>query len=163
MFANCRSDDVSWRITMSEEVQLEPAKAPSSMRRTAVYAAWLLAVFLLGFVPMWLKSRECSGRLSEAEHRLSAARIENSLASAVINAQRGDYEPARQDGSIFFTSLRAEIDKGKDSALSQVQREGLQSMLISRDEIITLLARSDPASADRLSDLYVSYRKSMSR
>lgn len=69
----------------------------------------------------------------------------------------------RRDGSIFFTSLRAEIDKGKDSALSQVQREGLRSMLISRDEIITLLARSDPASADRLSDLYVSYRKSMSR
>jgi len=30
-----------------------------------------------------------------------------------------------------------------------------------RDEIITLLARSDPASADRLSDLYVSYRKNM--
>ena len=27
-----------------------------------------------------------------------------------------------------------------------------------RDDVITLLARSDPASADRLSDLYVSYR-----
>ena len=30
-----------------------------------------------------------------------------------------------------------------------------------RDEIITLLARSDPAAADRLSDLYVSYRQAM--
>jgi hypothetical protein len=28
-----------------------------------------------------------------------------------------------------------------------------------RDEIITLLARSDPAVADRLSDLYASFRK----
>jgi hypothetical protein len=30
-----------------------------------------------------------------------------------------------------------------------------------RDNLITLLARSDPASADRLSDLYLSYQKAM--
>jgi hypothetical protein len=31
-------------------------------------------------------------------------------------------------------------------------------MFIARDDIITLLARNDPASADRLSDIHVTYR-----
>jgi hypothetical protein len=148
---------------MSKDVQPKPVKTTPFMRRVIVYAVLLLVVFLLGFVPMWLKSRECSSSLSDAEHQLNLARIQNALASAVIDARRGDYEPARQAASNFFTSLRAETDRRDESALSQAQRDGVQPLFTRRDEIITLLARSDPASADRLSDLYVSYRKSMNR
>jgi hypothetical protein len=148
---------------MSEDVQPKLVKTTPLMRRVIIYAALLLVVFLLGFVPTWLKSRECSSSLSEAEHQLNLVRIQNTLASAVIDARRGDYEPARQAASNFFTSLRAETDRGDDSAFSQAQREGVQPLFARRDEIITLLARSDPASADRLADLYVSYRKIMNR
>ena len=131
------------------------------VRRFIIYAGVLLAVFLLGFVPMWLKARECGGSLAGAEQQLSLARMQNNLASSVIDARRGDYEPARQAASQFFTSLRAEADKGDVSTLTPAQREGVEPLFTRRDEIITLLARSDPASADRLSDLYVSYRKVM--
>lgn len=105
------------------------------MRRVVIYAALLLAVFLFGFVPVWLKSRECSSRLSQAEYHLSIARIENTLSSAVIDARRGDYEPARQTASNFFTSLRAETDRGNDSALSQTKKEGLRPMLNSSSTV----------------------------
>jgi hypothetical protein len=67
---------------------------------------------------------------------------------------------ARQAASDFFTFLRAEIDRGDDTALSPAQREEVQLLFIQRDEIITLLARSDPAAVDRLSDLYGLYRNS---
>ena len=144
---------------MSQDVQPKPVKATSLMRRVILYAVLLLVAFLLGFIPMWWKSRECSGSLSGAEHQLSLARLQNALASAVIDARRGDYEPARQAASNFYTSLRAEIDRGDASALSPAQREGVLPLLTRRDEIITLLARSDPVSAEQLSDLYVSYRK----
>jgi hypothetical protein len=140
---------------MNEEKQPKSVKTKSSMRRAIIYAIVLLVVFLLGFVPTWFKLHKCSTSLSQTVRYLSMARIENTLASAAIDARRGDYEPARQAASGFFGSLRTEIDKGNDSALSQTQREGLQQVLALRDEIITLLARSDPASADRLSDLYV--------
>jgi hypothetical protein len=146
---------------MSEDVQPKPIKPNSMIRRISIYAAVLLVVFLLGFIPMWLKARQCASGLAEAERQLSLARIQGHLASAVIDARRGDYEPARQVASQFFTSLRDEADKGDASALTQAQRAGMQSLFPRRDEIITLLARSDPASADRLSDLYVSYRKIM--
>ena len=146
---------------MSEDVQTKTVKSTPVKQRFIIYAGVLLVVFLLGFVPMWLKARSVTGSLIETEHQLILVRMQSTLASAVIDARRGDYEPARQAASQFFTSLRAEIDKGDTSNFSPAQRQGMQSLFAGRDEIITLLARSDPASADRLSDLYVAYRKIM--
>ncbi len=144
---------------MSENLRPEPAKRHSVMRRVIIYSGVLLAVFLLGFAPMWLKARESGRNLAAAERRLSLAVMRNNLGSAAIDARRGEYEPARQSASQFFTSLREQADRGDASTLTPAQREGVGPLFASRDEIITLLARSDPAAADRLSDLYVAYRK----
>ncbi len=147
---------------MSEEVK-QPMQVKSSrgMQRFIIYASVLLVVFLLGFVPMWLKARSATSDLVETKHQLVLVSLQSNLASAVIDARRGDYEPARQAASQFFISLRAEIDKGDASNFTKTQKEGMQPLFAGRDEVITLLARSDPASADRLSDLYVVYRKIM--
>jgi hypothetical protein len=144
---------------MRENVKAESLKPNPLARRIGIYAAALLVVFLLGFIPMWLKARQYAGGLAEAENQLRLSGMQNNLAAAVIGARRGDYEPARQTASQFFTALREEADKGDASILTEAQREGLKPLLTRRDEIITLLARNDPASADRLSDLYVSSRK----
>ena len=146
---------------MSEEVEPVPRKSTPLARRFIIYAGVLLVVFLLGFVPMWLKARASDARLADTERQLTLVGMQGNLASAAIDARRGDYEPARQAVSQFFTSLRAEIDKGDASYFTQAQRSGVQTLFDGRDEIITLLARSDPASADRLSDLYVAYRKAV--
>jgi Tfp pilus assembly protein PilV len=147
---------------MSEDVQPEIIKSAPSRQRFIIYAVVLLVVFLLGLIPMWLKARQSASSLAESEHQLTLVRMQSNLASAVIDARRGDYEPARQAASQFFTSLSTEIEKGDTSVFTQAQRERLQPLFAGRDDLITLLARSDPASADRLSDLYVSYRKIMS-
>ena len=136
-------------------------KSNPLMRRLIKATALILVGFVFGFVPVWVKSRECSSALFDATRQLNLARIQTTLASACIDARRADYEPARQAASDFFTFLRTETDRGNESALSHAQREGVQALFNQRDEIITLLARSDPAAADRLSDLYASYRKIM--
>jgi hypothetical protein len=146
---------------MSEDLEPGSRKPTPLMRRVIIYAGVLLVVFLLGFVPMWLQARASAARLAEAERQLTLVGMQGDLASASLDARRGDYEPARQAASRFFTSLRAEIDKGDTSYFTQAQRTGVQPLFDGRDEIITLLARSDPASADRLSDLYVAYRKAV--
>ena len=152
---------------MSEDVEPGSHKSTpvvestSVMRRFVIYGGVLLVVFLLGLVPMWLQARASAAKLADAERRLTLAGMQGDLASAAIDARRGDYEPARQAVSRFFTTLRAEIDKGDTSDFTQAQRAGVQPLFAGRDEIITLLARSDPASADRLSDLYVAYRKAL--
>jgi hypothetical protein len=143
---------------MSEEAQPETVRSTPSTRRFIIYGAVLLVAFLLGLVPMWLKARQYAGSLAGAEQQLFLVRVQHDLASAAIDARRGEYEPARQATSQFFTSVRAEIDKGDASDLPQAQRQGITPLLAERDELITLLARSDPAAADRLSELYVKYR-----
>ena len=152
---------------MSEEVEPGSSRATPVVRSTPlarrfiIYAGVLLLGFLLGFVPVWLQARATAARLGDAERRLTLSVMQGDLSSAAIDARRGDYEPARQSASRFFTSLRAEIDKGDTSYFTQAQRAGTQPLLAGRDEIITLLARSDPASVDRLSEVYVAYRKAM--
>jgi len=146
---------------MNEDLQQKPVRSSSWLRRYLIFAGVLLIVFLLGLVPMWLKARTATNSLADTQHQLALAKMQNDLASAAMDARRGDYEPARQALSRFFTSLRADMDQGANSSYTEAQRNSLQSMLAGRDELITLLARSDPASADRLSDMYLAYRKIM--
>jgi hypothetical protein len=149
---------------MAEAVQIKsarsrPLKTNHFMKRVISYALLALVFFLLGFLPMWVKSLESSSSLMDTGRQLSLARMQNSLASATIDVQRGNYAPALQSASSFFTSLRAEADRGSASALSPAQIVSVQPLFAQRDQIITLLARSDPAAGALLSDLYASYRQ----
>jgi hypothetical protein len=131
------------------------------VQRVLGYTIVLIVVFLLGFIPPWLRSRESARNLVRAEKHLALARMENLLAAATINAWRSEYESARQSAGDFFTAVRTEIDRGDNSAFSPTQREGVRPLLTQRDETVTLLARGDPAAADRLLDLYNAYREVM--
>ena len=136
-----------------------PAKS-RRVHRFATYVTVAFAAFLLGFVPMWLSARSHANERDAAQQALRLAEIENTLAAATIHARRGDYEPAREAASTFYTNLRAELDRG-DSGFPVAQRDALQALLVERDQMITLLARSDPAVAERLANLYVSYRQTV--
>jgi len=72
---------------MSKDVESLQVKATHFMRGVVIEAVLLLVVFLLGFVPMWLKSRESASRLSEAERHLNLAQIQNALAAAAVDVQ----------------------------------------------------------------------------
>lgn len=131
------------------------------VRRFILYAALLLIVFLAGLVPMWLTSRTYAHERDAAQASLQVSQLQNALANAAIDARRGEYEPARQAASEFFTKLGAEIARGRDSVFNEEQRNALRSMFDTRDDTITLLARSDPASVDRLVDFYTKYRQAI--
>lgn len=144
---------------MNGEAEPQSAGVSPFVRQVGIAAALLLVGFLLAFVPMWLSARESATRLSVVEHELFITGMNHTLASAAIVARLGHYEPARQAASRFYSSLQTEVDRGRASVLTQEQRQAMQPLLAQRDEIITLLARSDPAGAERLSDLYVAYRR----
>lgn len=144
-----------------ETIRTDPARRNGRAGRLLIYAAVLLVVFLLGLVPMWLKARE---RAAERDTALAALRIntiQNTLANAAIDARRGEYESARRAASEFYTDLRAELDRARESVFNETQQTALNALFDTRDDTITLLARSDPASADRLSDLHNRYRQAV--
>src|SRR5215211_111616 len=125
---------------VSAKVQAESARVTPRVRRISIQAAVLLGVFLLGLIPVWLKARQYANSLAETEKQLRLSRMQNDLASAVINARKGDFEPARQDASQFFTALREESDKEDALIRTQLRREAIRPLLAQRDEVITLLA-----------------------
>ena len=137
----------------------EPFPVKSArVQRFAVRATVVFAAFLLGFVPMWLVARGRANELTAAQQALRLTQIENALGAATIQAGRADYEPARLAASTFYTTLRAELDRA-DSGFAAPSRKALEALLADRDEMITLLARSDPAVAERLATTYLSYRQ----
>ncbi len=128
-------------------------------KRVALYATLSIAFFLLGFGLTWFKASSAIEQRDAAQRGVRLAQLENTLAAAVIDVQRGQYEPARQLTSNFYTALRRQIDTNNSSTFTPAQREGLRSLLAEREELITLLARSDPAATDRLLNIYSVYNK----
>ncbi len=113
---------------------------------------------MLGFVPVSYRASHAIEQRDAAQRGVRLAQLQGTLSEALIEAQRGQYEPARQLTSDFYTDLRRQIDTS-DSFFTPSQRDQLRVLLTERDELITLLARSDPSSAERLFAVYSSYNK----
>lgn len=128
-------------------------------RRLALYVTLSLGFFLLGFIPMWFKANSAIEQRDAAQREVRLIQLQNTLGAAMVDVQRGEYEPARQITSDFYSNLRSQIDAGNASVFTPTQREKLRTLLGERDDVITLLARSDPAAADRLFAIYSSYNK----
>lgn len=131
-------------------------KKNEMLKRVAIYGGVVLIAFLLGFLPMWLSARNYENERDTAQANLRQSVLQNNVATAAINARRGEYEQARQQTSDFYTDLRAEVERDS-SVFDTKQIANLQAILAGRDETITLLARGDASSAERLSDLYFAY------
>ncbi|HKR11529.1 MAG TPA: hypothetical protein VJT15_05715 [Pyrinomonadaceae bacterium] len=133
---------------------------PPLLRRLGIYAVVLLVGFLVGLIPMWLSARGHAAERDTAQRNLRLCGLEKNLLAAAVLSRRGEYERARLAASNFFTALREQVDQsGKQSDLSAAQKESLKPVLNQRDDVITLLARSDPASADRLAEMYMVFSK----
>lgn len=127
-------------------------------------ARWFFLVFclgaLLGFTPTWLVAHKRTLELEQTRQKLRVKEMQAELSEAALDAQRKQYEAGRKEISRFFSLVQAEIDRAGGSAFEQ-ERGGIQPLLNQRDEVITLLARSDPASADRLSTLDLEFCQRM--
>jgi len=128
-------------------------------QRLGFYLALSLVFFLLGFLPMWFKANRAVEQRDAAQREVPLSQLQNTLGTAMVEVQRGEFEPARQRTSDFYTHLRRQIDAGSQSVFTPTQRERLLPLLEERDDLITSLARSDPAAEDRLFEVYSSYNK----
>lgn len=126
------------------------------LKKVGIVGAIALGAFLLGFLPMWLSARNTASERDAAIETLRPTVLQNTLATATINARRGEFEPARQQTSDFYTDFRRELES-EQGAFNTQQREAAKPILAQRDETITQLARNDPAAVDRLTDLYFAF------
>ena len=148
---------------MRENNSVTVEKPQSNLTRWGLYALILLMVFLMGFIPMWLQKRDVAKQLDATQKELRKSEIRGLLTTAIVESKRGEYEPARQDTSEFFTRLDAEIKKGEESALTSEERGKLKTIFDNRDSTITMLAQRDQAATERLTDIYVKYQTAVGR
>ena len=128
-------------------------------RLFAIAAGIALTAFLLGFVPQWSRANGLRDRLDAtrqevavARHDLRMARVEGQIGAALAEAQRSNYEQARQRMTEVYAELQAVAP-----ALRGAHRNEVDAILAQRDEMVTLLARAAPESRERVMLVYTRY------
>ncbi len=126
------------------------------LRPAGIGLGLLLAGFLLGWVSQVGDKRALDRALTETRleadtlvQTVARYRLHTRVGAALAEADRGNYERARQLMSSFFTDIE-DRSAAADPALLQV----LESATAQRDELITLLSRAAPESRQHLAILY---------
>jgi hypothetical protein len=147
-----------------DQLASRPAPAPAHPRSSQIkaYGVFFLAGLLIGLIPTGVFLIQAQGERDDLQRQLRVANLEMNLSSAAVLARHGDYAAARDAASRFFSDARQAVDSG-DQALTAAQQAYLHSALAERDELITLLARSDPAGAERSTAMFVTYRAAFPR
>jgi hypothetical protein len=139
------------------------ALTPTSPRfkQLKAYGIWFLAGLLIGLLPVAVSLIQTQRERNSLRQQLQVAHLEMNLANAALMARHGDYAAARDAASRFFSD--AEQAAADRDLLSPAQLSYLQSALAERDTMITLLARGDPAGAERSTAIYVAFRAAFPR
>ena len=146
------------RDAEEERIVTEERRESAASRRWLIWPALIVVVFLAGLLPMWWSKSNVSAELDRTKVELKRQQHLNSLSAAAVYARRGEYETSRQYASKFFTDMQAELDNAESKLFNAQERTQIPNLLANRDDVITLLSRADPASAERLSNLFVEYR-----
>ena len=112
-----------------------------------------IAAFLIGFGWQYSRAHQLEDRLETTTNDLTFKRLEAKLAAATIEADRGNYEIARQLASEFFTGLQSELGR-----VPEDKRQELSIIASHRDAVITAASRSDVQTGSLLAQLYNTYR-----
>lgn len=148
----------------------EPARTPipafgtrSFLSRFLLLLLAGLLIYFIAYVPVKLQVRQLIRERDAARNAIRLKETQIALASATVDARRGEYEAGRQEAAEFFTFVSNELLKANESAFDAEDHAALEKLLSERDDLITLLARADPAAAERLSNLYLSFRQIISQ
>jgi hypothetical protein len=139
------------------------ARAQPRSSQFKTYGICLLVGLLIGLIPTGVRLIQTQGERDVLRQELRVANLEMNLSSAAVMARHGDYTAARDAASRFYSDARLAVDSRGDATVTNAQLSYLQSVLADRDAVITLLARGDPAGAERLTTMYVAHRAAFPR
>jgi len=120
----------------------------------------VVVAFLIGYLVSWTSVRALDGQLASTEVQLEETRFElelyrlqGQLGAALAEAQRSNFERARQLMTGVFSGLQENLGRMQDPE----RQAAAQRILAQRDELITLLSRAEPEATQRLMLLYTQF------
>ena len=121
------------------------------MNKVIVAAIALLAVFLIGFVPPYLKANRLENELLQFRQDSAGAELRDLIGLAYVQGNQKNYGLATETSSRFFNRAREVANQTQDAS----RRKALESLLSSRDKVTAELAKGDAAVAGDLQQLFV--------
>ena len=129
------------------------------MQNKLVAAIALVAVFLVGFVPQYLKASRLDKELRQSRQENAGAQLRDLIGLAYIQANQKNYGLAAETTSRFFSRARELADQTKDAS----SRKALEDLLVLRDKITAELAKGDAAVVGDLQELFSKTRQATQR
>jgi hypothetical protein len=129
----------------------------SQKMRLIVGGALVVAAFLLGFVPQYLKGRALDNQLSAVRQQLNSEHEKSQMdelgllcGHVYLETSLKNYGLAGQYSSKFFDGVQAMMSQAPDSN----RQSFLQETLAQRDAVTGGLAQGDPGTLSAVKDLF---------
>ncbi|MGB7549045.1 MAG: hypothetical protein WBM14_14970 [Terracidiphilus sp.] len=117
---------------------------------------------LVGFAPTYFKLVAAHHEIDSLSQQLSVTKraeamdsFRNRAALIYTESSQNNFTVALEMASKYFTDLQAFADQAADSTLNQE----LGNVLMSRDAIISGLAKADPATSGQIQELFLKLQK----
>lgn len=123
--------------------------------KTIVAAIALIAVFLVGFVPQYVKVNRLENELRQSRQEAAGAGLRDLIGFAYVQASQKNYGLAAETSSRFFNRVREVANQTLDAN----RRKGLEDLLALRDSVTAALAKGDAAVMGDLQQLFVKARQ----
>jgi hypothetical protein len=122
--------------------------------KVIVIALALVAAFLVGFVPQYVKASRLESELSQCREASAGADLRDLISLAYLQANQKNYGLAADSIGRYFTRVREVVNQSRDAT----RRKPLEDLLLSRDKITAELAKGDAAVLGDLQDLFIKTR-----
>ena len=123
--------------------------------KTIVAAIALIAVFLVGFVPQYVKVNRLENELRQSRQEAAGAELRDLIGFAYVQASQKNYGLAAETSSRFFNRVREVANQTQDAN----RRKGLEDLLALRDSVTAALAKGDAAVMGDLQQLFLKARQ----
>jgi hypothetical protein len=137
------------------EAPANSAKRPAKARIILVAAVLVVAAFLAGFLPMYIKGLRLASELREARQESSMAELRDLAGLLYLQASQKDYGLAASTSTRFFERIREVASQTPDSS-RKLPLEDLSSL---RDQVTSELAKGEPGVLNDLQTLFLRTRQ----
>ena len=115
-----------------------------------VIAVALIGVFLVGFIPSYVKANRLENELRQSRQDGAGAELRDLIALAYVQANQKNYGLSAETSGRFFNRAHEMASQAQDAG----RRKALEDLLASRDKVTAQLAKGDPAVAGDLLELF---------
>ena len=115
-----------------------------------VVAVALIGVFLVGFIPSYVKANRLENELRQSRQDGAGAELRDLIALAYVQANQKNYGLSAESIGRFFNRAHKMASQTQDAS----RRKALEDLLASRDKVTAQLAKGDPAVTGDLLELF---------